>query len=103
MVSDMNQRDIELYRQEIDELTTLLNTEWLDLRGLLEQSGVKTKGGRLVSYFEDEEGSQCGIIITSENDIVKFEVTGSAFKKEIIKDINISEDEYPQVIAALNY
>ncbi|HHD7487386.1 TPA: hypothetical protein ACOVI5_002021 [Klebsiella oxytoca] len=98
----MNEKEISLYQQEIDELTTLLNEEWLDLRDVLNKNDIETIDGRLISFFEDEYDGQFGLFITNKKEIIKFEVINNKMKKEYIRNATDIADEYPQILVALN-
>lgn len=97
----MNHNEIDLYKQEIKELTDLLNTEWTDVKDVLDSAGISTDGGRLVSFYEDEEGSQYGVLLTSRKEIIKFEIKDEKISTKEIKDVSSIKNEYPQIIIAL--
>jgi hypothetical protein len=99
----MANKDIqELYRQEVLELTELLNNDWADLRDLFIENKIDLNGAYLAAYLEDEEdGSEHGVLLTADKKILRFVVDdGNMILTPIQKQEDIL-DEFPQVTAAL--
>jgi hypothetical protein len=97
----MTDEDMQLYEQEVAELTELLRTEWEDLRGALAAGGVELDGYLLAGYVEDEEdGSEHGVLVKSSDDILRFTVDGGEVTVERVALTDIRE-EFPPVDAAL--
>lgn len=99
----MNQKEIDVYKQEIEELTEMLNTEWTDVKEILDSAGISTGGGKLISFYEDEEGSHHGVLFTSEKEIIKFEIKDEEISTQEVKDVTSIQREYPQIVVALRY
>jgi len=64
----------ELYKQEILELTELLknNPEWEDLRNVLSKKGINIKCVALVSFIEDEEENEYGILVSKDIKVIQY-------------------------------
>ncbi|MCY4764382.1 hypothetical protein [Klebsiella aerogenes] len=92
---------LSLYKQEIHELTELLNTEWLDLNDLLTKEGFETKGGYLVCYYEDESGGQYGVFVTSVGEVFEFAILDGELKGFSTEEVEL--ECYPQIEVALKY
>lgn len=99
----MTIKDIELYKEEILELTELLRTEWLDLRDLLETAGLDTKNLFLISYYEDEEENEFGLLFTKEKKVIKFSIYKEKLNLEDITNIENTENEFPQIKVAKDF
>ena len=101
----------ELYKQEILELTELLRSDedWEDLRNILIENGANLEQIALVSFIEDEEENDYGVIVTKDIKIIKYLRTtqngknkGDNFK---LKDITNEKEEinkYPQIYVAID-
>ena len=98
----------ELYKQEILELTELLreDEEWEDLRNILVKNGFDLNQLLLVSFVEDEEENEFGVIVTKDLKAIEYsrstsddeENTDSFNSKEIISGM----DKYPQISVAID-
>ncbi|MCL1917967.1 MAG: hypothetical protein FWG14_06585 [Peptococcaceae bacterium] len=100
----MNENEILQYKDEIVELTTLLNTKWAaSKKVLLEKYGINTKESLLVGYYETEEGAEYGILMTKEREIIQFVIRRGKVYKRITKDVNKLEKAHPPVTVALHY
>ncbi|OQP58086.1 hypothetical protein A3860_07090 [Niastella vici] len=98
----MDSQEKELYREEVLELTELLNSEWEDLRELLVESNVNLKGAYLAGYFEDEdEGAEHGVILTADKKLIRFVALDGEITLEPVQDQAALEDEFPSVTVAL--
>lgn len=101
----------ELYKQEITELTELLNVdeEWDDLRSILIQAGIDLSTIILVSFMEDDEENEYGVIVSKDLKVSKYIRKTQIEKNNIdnfeIVDITNEKDEidkYPQVSVAID-
>ena len=102
MTLNLSEKEIELYKLEVCELTELLYTEWLDLKETLSDK-INLDNAYLCSYYEGEEGEEYGAVLTKEKEIYEFELfNGEIVHVTQIEDIAYLEKEYPQVIVALN-
>lgn len=98
----------ELYKQEILELTELLrdDEDWEDLRSILRLKEFDSNQILLVSFIEDEEENEFGVIVT--RDLNVFEYSRSTKEGiEVLDDIKINDitnesDKYPQVCVAID-
>ncbi len=101
----------ELYKQEIIELTELLNEdeEWEDLKEILLQVGIDLSKIVLVSFIEDDEDNEYGVIVNRELKISKYTRKTEKEKNNIenFEMIDITGDEeelnkYPQISIAID-
>lgn len=101
----------ELYKQEIIELTELLNEdeEWEDLKGILVQAGIDLSRIVLVSFMEDNEENEYGVIVSKELKISKYARKTQKGKNNIenFEMVDITDDEkelnrYPQISIAID-
>lgn len=100
----------ELYMQEISELTELLreDEDWEDLRSILRLKGFDYNHILLVSFIEDEEENEYGVVVTCDLNV--FEYSRSTkdgidiFNSIKINDITNTDklDKYPQVSIAID-
>ncbi len=98
-----------LYRQEIIELTDLVRNDdsWSDLRGILIEKGFVLSNTFLVSFFEDEEEMEYGVVVTRNKKIYEYSRSTATGENNIehFKINEISSDknkirEYPQILVA---
>ncbi|WP_427872406.1 hypothetical protein [Flavobacterium sp. MMS24-S5] len=99
----MDKKEIELYKEEIIELTELLNEEWLDLKQLIKESNLDAHNLLLISYFEDENEREFGVLFTNERKVIRFIVQDKKLQFEDITNSNKLELEYPQVKVARDF
>ena len=101
----------ELYKQEILELTELLNEDenWEDLKNILLQSKVDLNKTILVSFMEDDEGNEYGILVNNDLKIFRYvrKTQEGENNPEHFEMADITEDEeelskYPQIAIAIN-
>lgn len=92
--------EIANYKEEILELTELLNTEWSDLRDILSKE-IDLEGANLCGYFEDEEDGEYGVILTRTKEIYQFSIQDGALNINRIDKVEDIEDEFPQVLVAI--
>jgi autonomous glycyl radical cofactor GrcA len=101
---------MNLYEQEIIELTNLLlnDEENNDIKNILINSGFRINKIVLVSFIEDEEENEYGVIVTEDKRIIEYKrstIVGQNNKKYFTsKDITDNEETitlYPQVQVAL--
>jgi hypothetical protein len=98
----MNKEDFQNYKLEIEELTELLNNEWLDLKNLIISNNINLERTLLVGYYEDEEGIEYGLLYNKkENFIIKFEVLDNNISLTKIDNVNEISDEFPQLLVAI--
>jgi hypothetical protein len=102
--------DENLYRQEIEELTDFVRHDegWLDLRNILTDNGFFVDDTLLVSFLEDEEEMEYGVIVTKDKKIFEYSRsteedndTLESFKLLEITHDNDKIDKYPQIPIAL--
>lgn len=100
----------ELYKQEVLELTELLrnNEEWGDLREILIEKGFNLSQIALVSFIEDDEENEYGVIVTKDIKTIEYSRSTQNGKNNAdnfkIKDITNEKNEinkYPQIDAAI--
>ncbi len=62
-------------RQEVRELTELLRNEagWADLRAALASKNLSPENLVLAGFFEDSDGNEFGVLITSNEEIIEYE------------------------------
>lgn len=101
----------ELYKQEVLELTELLryDEEWRDLRDILTEKGFNLSQIALVSFMEDDEENEYGVIVTKDIKISEYSNSTQNEKNNVdnfkIKDITNEKDEidkYPQISVAID-
>ncbi len=98
----MNKEEYQDYKLEIEELTELLNTEWLDLKNLILSKNINLSNTLLVGYYEDEEGVEYGLLYNkNENFIIKFEILDNIITLFKINSINDISNEFPQILVAI--
>ena len=85
----MNKEEYQDYKLEIEELTELLNTEWLDLKNLILSKNINLSNTLLVGYYEDEEGVEYGLLY-NKNERQKLQQLCQFFRmiKKIINSKN---------------
>ncbi len=98
----MDIKEIELYKEEIWELTNLLRMELFDIKELLNESWLDVEKIFLIWYFEDEEETEYGIIFTNEI-IIQFEIYNKKVSLKDITDLEGIENEFPQIKVAKDY
>ena len=100
----------ELYKQEIIELTELLNEDeqWEDLKNILIESKMDISKIALVSFMEDDDENEYGVIVSNDLIVYKYERKTQEGKNNIdnftMVDITENEDElkeYPQIAIAI--
>ncbi|MBR4083990.1 MAG: hypothetical protein IKK33_06865 [Lachnospiraceae bacterium] len=99
----------ELYKQEIFELTELLNEEWDDLKSILIQAGIDLRRTALASFMEDEDENEYGVLVNKDLKILQYERKTQEAKNNIenFKMFDITENEeelikYPQIAVAID-
>ncbi len=101
----------ELYKQEIIELTELLNEdeEWEDLKNILIQAKIDLNMIVLVSFMEDDEENEYGVIVSKDLKVCKFvrKTQEGKYNIENFKMVDITKDEeelnkYPQTAIAVD-
>ena len=99
----MENRQIELYKQEILELTKLLNEEWLDLKELIKESNLDMHNLLLISYSEDENDKEFGVLFTNERKVIRFIVQDEKLQLEEITNHKEIETEFLQIKVARDF
>ena len=98
----------ELYKQEILELTELLKEDegWEDLRNVLVLKGFDLTQILLVSFMEDEEENEYGVIVTKELRVIEYSRSTKNGEENIdsfdSKDITNEMNKYPQTLVAID-
>lgn len=88
--------DINLYKEEVKELTELLHTEWTDIQNILRDKNLNVVKTFLLGFFESEEGVAFGLFYTENNELLYFEQSDEYNKTEIVSKDDI-KNEFPQV------
>lgn len=103
MIDEEKKMENIIYQQEIEELTNLLRFDefWTDLKTALEQEGFDIDNTLLVSFVEDEEDKECGVLVTSEKKVYEYTWAEDDFTLLEITKSQEKIDEYPQVAIAL--
>jgi len=99
----METKEIELYKEEILELTELLNEEWLDLKELIKESNLDMHNLLLISYCEDENDKEFGVLFTNERKVIRFIVQDEKLQLEDITNNKEIETEFPQIKVARDF
>jgi len=99
----MDNKEIELFKEEIFELTELLKEDWLDLRNLIEQSGLEVQNLFLISYTEDESESEYGVLFTDKREVIEFKVYDEKIELIDITNVIEKEKEFPQIKIAKDF
>ncbi|KAF2337741.1 hypothetical protein [Flavobacterium ginsenosidimutans] len=99
----MDTKEIELYKEEILELTELLNEEWLDLKELIKESNLNIHNLLLISYCEDENDREFGVFFTKERKVIRFIVQDKKLQLEDITNNKEIEIEFPQIKVARDF
>ena len=97
----LSKEEIANYKEEIQELTELLNTELTDLKEMLSEE-INLEGSLLCGYMEDEEGGEYGAILTKDKQIYDFSIQDEELQVTKINNVQDIEEHYPQVLVALN-
>ena len=89
--------NINLYKQEVKELTNLLLTEWEDIRNIALDEELNLDTTFLLGFVETEEDEEFGLFYNKQKGLLKFEKTINSVKVTLttIKEI---ENDFPQVI-----
>lgn len=99
----MTTEEYQDYKLEIEELTELLNVEWLDLKNLIISNNINLERTLLVGYYEDDEGKEHGLLYNKKDDfILKFEVLNNTISLTSIDQIDEVSDEFPQLQVAIS-
>lgn len=97
---ELSKEEIADYKEEIQELTELLNTEWCDLKDTLSEE-LNLDHALLCSYFEDEDEGEHGMVLTKDKQFFQFSIQEGELEVTKVENIQDVEEEYPQVIVAL--
>lgn len=99
----MTTEEFQDYKLEIEELTELLNVEWLDLKNLIISNNINLERTLLVGYYEDTEGKEHGLLYNKKDDfILKFEVLNNTISLTSIDQVDEVSDEFPQLLVAIS-
>ena len=97
----LSKEEIADYKEEIQELTELLNTEWEDLKEMLSEE-INLEGALLCGYMEDEDEGEYGVVLTKDKQIYNFSIQDGELQVTKIDDVRDIEEDYPQILVALN-
>jgi hypothetical protein len=108
-MTNNEERDRGLVRQEVEELTDLLrrSAEWRDLRQTLESRGIKPEDVLLATFYEDEEENEYGIFVNVDRRVFEYKrSTRRGAKPQFLQWRERTGDEeilreYPQIVEAL--
>ena len=95
-------KNYNLYKEEILELTDLLNNEWVDLKQMIIDKGINLKNALLVGYYEDQKGKEHGLILTDEKKMFLFEANENQIKVQQIENIEKAAVKFPQILVAID-
>ena len=90
------------YNKEIIELTELLQSEFHELRQLLQDNNFDISGLLLAAYAEDDLKNETGVFLTKEKDIYLFEKQFSDIFIKHVQNVNEINRDFPQVETAVN-
>ncbi|WP_262151742.1 hypothetical protein [Chryseobacterium foetidum] len=87
---------LELYKEEVKELTELFRNEWKDVQEIATENGLDPTNDFLLSFIEGEDESETCLFFSKEKGLYLYErknenITFKSFLKEEI------EQEFPQV------
>lgn len=105
-VNDENEDD--LLRQEIEELTDMLRNDetWANLRTILRAKGFDPQTTLLVSFMEDDEDREFGVLVTADGRVLEYQRDtatddAASFEATDITNVPGRLEDYPQVPIAL--
>ena len=87
--------EMDVYQQEIDELTSLMRKEWIDVKQCISRAGLNPETTLLVSFSEDEDEDEdedemeFTILVTEDKRV--FECSRSTAQGSEIKFASITE------------
>jgi len=96
----LSKEEIAEYKEEIQELTDLMNGEWIELKEIL-ATKLDLENAYLCGYYEDEDESEYGIVMTKDKLFYAFHLDGDKLELAEVKNIKDVEDTYPQVHVAV--
>ena len=85
---------IQLYKQEVKELTELFRTQWSDVRSFAEQNNLSPTNTFLLSYIEDE--AEIFLLFNLEKGLYLYEKIDSKVSFEKVTFSSVEKD-FPQV------
>lgn len=85
---------IQLYKQEVKELTKLFRTEWSDVRSIAEQNNLSPSNTFLLSYIEDE--TEIFLLFNLKKGLYLYEKIDNKISFEKVT-IGTIEKDFPQV------
>lgn len=97
----------DLYVLQFEELEKLLNTEWLDIKKLLESNHIYLTTSHFISYIESEDGMQYGVLFSKKKEVITFQIDKSdnielKFVKDLKKLEHLKTND-PSIEVALAY
>jgi hypothetical protein len=99
-----------MYRQEVEELTTLLRTDpkWEELRRVLRRRRVRPPETLLAAFMEDGKGMEYGVLVTGEGKVIEYHrrIGLPRRQQQVLRWQDWTADpaalqEYPQLSVAL--
>ncbi|OCG00878.1 hypothetical protein [Gilliamella sp. wkB112] len=103
----MDKKTFDLYVLQFEELEKLLNTEWLDMKKLLESNHIDLTTTHFISYMEGEDGIQYGVLFSKNKEVITFQIDeNDNIELKLVKDSNELERlkiNDPSIEAALTY
>jgi hypothetical protein len=100
--------DADLSRQQIEELTDMLRNDetWENLRVILREKGFDPETTLLVSFMEDEEDHEFGVLVTSDRRVIEYKRNtdvndAASFEAVEITDRPDRLEDYPEIPIAL--
>ena len=95
---NLSDQGIELYKQEVCELTSLFHSEWKEMRNILTKK-IDVEDSLLCFFVEGVEDDY-GIILTKDNELYEFEIMDGKLNN-IVKQKKAIRTKVPQVDVAL--
>ena len=100
--------DADLWRQQIEELTDMLSNDetWENLRVILREQGFDPDTTLLVSFMEDEEDHEFGVLVTADRRVIEYKRStdvddAASFEAVDITDQPDRHEDYPEIPIAL--
>lgn len=103
----MDKKMFDLYVLQFKELEKLLNTEWLDMKKLLESNHIDLTTTHFISYIESEDGMQYGVLFSKKKEVITFQIDENEnIKLKLVKDLKELKQlksNDPSIEVALSY
>lgn len=87
---------IELYKQEVKQLTDLLRNEWDDIRTVAINNDLDPQDTFLLSFIEDEDENETCLFYQKEKGLFLYEKNNGSISFNQVQQADI-ENDFPQV------